>query len=140
MVRRTDAPACSSSATLRLAASFPPRAIAAGLGLSLPSCSSAPRTGGTVISERAAMNWGMAQTPPLFRKSPFHRFGVRMNKKGETVRDRRLSREEEKKLLDAALQKMNTPEHQFGGPLLHDRIIGALELCCRRGEMLLIQN
>ena len=56
------------------------------------------------------------------------------------MRDRRLSREEEKKLLDAALQKMNTPEHQFVGPLLHDRIIGALELCCRRGEMLLIQN
>ena len=63
-----------------------------------------------------------------------------MNKKGETVRDRRLSREEEKTLLDAALQKMNTPEHQFVGPLLHDRLIGALELCCRRGEMLLIQN
>jgi hypothetical protein len=35
---------------------------------------------------------------------------------------------------------VNTPEHQFVGPLLHDRIIGALELCCRRGEMLLIQN
>src|SRR5439155_13972666 len=80
------------------------------------------------------------QTPPLFRKSPFHRFGVRMNKKGETVRDRRLSREEEKKLLDAALQKMTTAEHQFVGPLLHDRSVGALELCCRRGEMLLIQN
>ncbi len=94
----------------------------------------------TLETLRAAMNWGMAQTPPLFRKSPFHRFGVRMNKKGETVRDRRLSREEEKKLLDAALQKMNAPEHQFVGPLLHDRIIGALELCCRRGEMLLIQN
>ena len=94
----------------------------------------------TLETLRAAMNWGMAQTPPLFRKSPFHRFGVRMNKKGETVRDRRLSREEEKKLLDAALQKMNTPEHQFVGPLLHDRLIGALELCCRRGEMLLIQN
>jgi hypothetical protein len=31
---------------------------------------------------------------------------------------------------------MNTPEHQHAGPLLHDRIIGALELCCRRGEML----
>ena len=40
---------------------------------------------------RAAMNWGMAQTPPLFKKSPFHRFGVRMNKKAETTRDRRLS-------------------------------------------------
>ena len=94
----------------------------------------------TLETLRAAMNWGMAQTPSLFRKSPFHRFGVRMNKKAETARDRRLSREEEKKLLDAALQKMNTPEHQFVGPLLHDRIIGALELCCRRGEMLLIQN
>jgi hypothetical protein len=38
---------------------------------------------------RAAMNWGLAQTPPLFRKSPFHRYGVRMNKKAETMRDRR---------------------------------------------------
>src|SRR2546429_5166044 len=89
---------------------------------------------------RAAMNWGMAQTPPLFKKSPFHRFRVRMNKKLETTRDRRLSRDEEKRLLDTALQKLNTPEHQFAGPLLHDRIIGAIELCCRRGEMLLIQN
>jgi len=89
---------------------------------------------------RAAMNWGMAQTPPMFNKSPFHRFGVRLNKKAETIRDRRLLREEEKRLLDAALQKMNTPEHQFVGALLHDRIIGALELCCRRGEMLLIQS
>jgi hypothetical protein len=94
----------------------------------------------TLETLRAAMNWGMAQTPPFFKKSPFHRYGVRMNKKAETARDRRLSREEEKQLLDAALQKMNTSEHQFVGPLLDDRIIGALELCCRRGEMLLIQN
>ncbi len=64
---------------------------------------------------RRAMNWGMAQTPPLFKKSPFHRFGVRMNKKAETARDRRLTREEEKRLLDAALQQMNTPEHQYVG-------------------------
>jgi integrase len=89
---------------------------------------------------RAAMNWGMAQTPPLFKKSPFHRFGVRMDKKLETTRDRRLTREEEKRPLDAALTRMNTAEHQFAGSLLHDRIIGAIELCCRRGEMLLIQN
>ncbi len=54
---------------------------------------------------RAAMNWGMAQTPPLFKKSPFHRFGVRLNKKAETMRDRRLLGEEEKLLLDTALQK-----------------------------------
>jgi hypothetical protein len=89
---------------------------------------------------RAAMNWGMAQTPPLFKKSPFHRFGVRMNKKLETTRDRRLTREEEKRLLDTALQRMNTAEHQFAGPLLHNRIIGAIELVCRRGEMLFIQS
>ena len=62
---------------------------------------------------RAAMNWGMAQTPPLFNRSPFHRFGVRLNKKAETARDRRLTRDEEKRLLDTALQKMNTPEHQI---------------------------
>jgi len=89
---------------------------------------------------RGAMNWGLAQTPPLFGKSPFHRFGVRLNKKAEISRDRRLSRDEKKRLLDAALTTMNTPEHQLVGPILHDRIIGALELCCRRGEMLLIQN
>jgi integrase len=89
---------------------------------------------------RAAMNWGIAQTPPLFNRSPFHRFGVRLNKKAETARDRRLTRDEEKRLLDTALQQMNRPEHQNVGSLLHDRIIGALELCCRRGEMLMIQN
>jgi integrase len=89
---------------------------------------------------RGAMNWGLAQTPPLFAKSPFHRFGVRLNKKAEISRDRRLLRDEEKGLLDAALTTMNTAEHQFIGPILHDRIIGALELCCRRGEMLMIQS
>lgn len=94
----------------------------------------------TLETLRAAINWGLAQTPPLFTRSPFHRFGVRLNKKAETSRDRRLSRDEENRLLDAALTKMNTAEHQFVGPILHDRIIAALELCCRRGEMLLIQN
>ena len=67
-------------------------------------------------------------------------FGVRMNKKLETTRDRRLTRDEEKRLLDTALHEMNTTVHQSVGPILHDRIIGAIELCCRRGEMLMIQN
>jgi hypothetical protein len=35
---------------------------------------------------------------------------------------------------------MNTPEHHYVGPMIHDRIIGAIELCCRRREMLLIEN
>ena len=89
---------------------------------------------------RAAINWGLAQTPPLFDRSPFHRFGVRLDKKSETIRDRRVSRDEERRLLEAALGVMNTARHQYVGETLHDRIIGALELCCRRGEMLLIQN
>jgi integrase len=88
---------------------------------------------------RAAINWGIAQTPPLFIRSPFHRFGVRLNKKAEVMRDRRISRDEEKRLLDTALGVMNTAAHQYVGLMLHDRFIGALELCCRRGEMLLIQ-
>jgi hypothetical protein len=62
---------------------------------------------------RAAINWGLAQTPPLFTRSPFHRFGVRLNKKAETVRDRRVAREEEKRLLDAALGEMNTARHMY---------------------------
>jgi hypothetical protein len=57
----------------------------------------------------------MAQTPPRFAKTPFHRFGVRLNKKAGTSRDRRLSREEEKRLLDTALGRMNAPQHQFVG-------------------------
>src|SRR5438067_8207286 len=89
---------------------------------------------------RAAINWGLAQTPPLFARSPFHRFGVRLNKKAEVARDRRVSRDEEKRLLDTALGVMNTAPHQYFGELLHNRIIGAMELCCRRGEMLVIQN
>jgi hypothetical protein len=88
---------------------------------------------------RAAMRWGQAQTPPLVEKLLFHRFGVRLNQKAETVRDRRISRDEEKRLLDAAIA-MNRWEHRWVGPLMHDRIIGARELCCRRGEMALIQN
>ena len=35
---------------------------------------------------------------------------------------------------------MNTWEHKYVGPLMHDQIIGAQELCFRLGEMLLVQN
>src|SRR5258707_15658482 len=80
---------------------------------------------------RAAMNWGLAQTPPLFTKSPFHRFGVRMNKKAETVRDRRVSRDEGKRVFGTAPHKRNDGGHMFVGELLPHRLIGARELCCR---------
>ena len=35
---------------------------------------------------------------------------------------------------------MNSAEHKWVGPAMHDRIIGVLETCCRQGEMLRIQN
>jgi hypothetical protein len=38
------------------------------------------------------------------------------------VRDRRVSRDEEKRLLDTALGVMNTAAHRHVGGLLHDRI------------------
>jgi integrase len=88
---------------------------------------------------RAAINWGRFQDPPLLATTPFHRFGVTIKAKDETKRDRRIHRDEEQALL-AACTTMNSAEHKFVGPAMHDRIIGALETCCRQGEMLRIQN
>ena len=88
---------------------------------------------------RAAINWGRFQAPPLLSTTPFHRFGVSIRAREETKRDRRVHRDEEQTLL-AACVKMNSAEHKWAGPGMHDRIIGALETCCRQGEMLGIQN
>ena len=88
---------------------------------------------------RAAINWGRFQDPPLLSTTPFHRFGVTIRAKDETKRDRRIHREEEHALL-AACTTMTSAEHKCVGPAMHDRIIGALETCCRQGEMLRIQN
>lgn len=88
---------------------------------------------------RGAINWGRFQDPPLLMNSPFHRFGVTIRTKEETKRDRRIGPGEEKALLDAALA-VNSEEHKWAGESMHDRIIGALETCCRQGEMLRIQN
>ena len=88
---------------------------------------------------RAAINWGRFQDPPILSTSPFHRFGVSIKAKEETKRDRRIGTDEEQSLLSAA-QLMNLTEHKFVGPSMHDRLIGALETCCRQGEMLRIQN
>jgi integrase len=35
---------------------------------------------------------------------------------------------------------MNGADHRYVGAPMHDRLIGALETCCRHGEMLRIQN
>ena len=88
---------------------------------------------------RAAINWGRFQDPPYLSTTPFHRFGVTIRAKEETKRDRRIGLDEEQALL-AACVKMTGTEHKCVGASMHDRIIGALETCCRRGEMLRIQN
>ncbi len=61
---------------------------------------------------RHAMNWGRGRTPPIFTGSPFHRFGVKIKTRGETKRDRRITPEEERRLLEAA-DKLNCVEHAF---------------------------
>ena len=88
---------------------------------------------------RAAVNWGRFQDPPLLSTSPFHRFGISIKRRDENKRDRRVHRDEEHRLLAACLA-MNTAEHKWVGPAMHDRIIGALETCSRQGEMLRIRN
>ncbi len=88
---------------------------------------------------RHAMNWGRGRTPAIFMASPFHRFGVKIKTKGETKRDRRITLDEERRLLEAA-DKLNCAEHAFAGAQMGDRIVGALETACRLGEMLKIQN
>src|SRR5438105_2977557 len=88
---------------------------------------------------RAAINWGRFQDPPYLTTTPFHRFGVSIKVKEETKRDRRLGVQEEQALL-AACSAMNGADHKYVGSPMHDRLIGALETCCRRGEMLRIQN
>jgi len=88
---------------------------------------------------RAAINWGRFQDPPVLSTSPFHRFGVSIKTKEETKRDRRIGLAEEQRLLATALE-MSSADHKFVGSSMHDRIVGALETCCRQGEMLRIQN
>jgi integrase len=93
----------------------------------------------TLAILRHAINWGRGRTPPIFTTSPFHPFGVKIKTKGETKRDRRITPEEEQRLLVAA-DELNCAEHAFAGGPMRDRIIGALETGCRLGEMLKIQN
>lgn len=88
---------------------------------------------------RAAINRGRFQDPPYLSTTPFHRFGVTIKTKEETKRDRRIGTQEEQALLKGCVE-MSGAEHKYVGSSMHDRIIGALETCCRKGEMLRIQK
>ncbi len=85
------------------------------------------------------INWGRFQDPPYLTTTPSHRFGVTIKVKEETTRDRRVGTQEEQALLRAC-SEMSGAEHKSVGSAMHDRLIGALETCCRQGEMLRIQN
>jgi len=97
-------------------------------------------TNRTLAVLRHSINWGRFQTPAILTTSPFHKFGVTIKTRGEARRDRRVQPSEEQLLLSTALTKMNTPERDHVGPLMHDRIIGAIETLTRIGEMLPIRN
>ena len=93
-----------------------------------------------VLSQlRSAVNWERFQQPPLLATSPFHKFGVSIRVREEPRRDRRVLPAEEQKLLEAC-RTMSAPEHKRVGAAMHDRIIAAIETCCRLGEMLHIRN
>ena len=89
---------------------------------------------------RAAINWGRFQDPPLLAVTPFHRFGV--NIKVERRNETRSAPASGRGTAPAG----GLPDDEHGraqvgpDPAMHDRMIGALETCCRQGEMLRIQN
>jgi integrase len=139
---------------------------------------------------RYITNWALSRRD--ITRSPFHKFGVRISTRDEVQRDRRVSEEEEARLLQACerldrrkegasrltwedvtrireraaqgvTQKELAAEFRLAsgmvslivnnhiwregispvrpyGKEMRDRIIGAIETCCRKGELLKIQN
>lgn len=86
---------------------------------------------------RGAINWGIGRG--MLTSSPFHRHGIRLNTRREVRRDRRLSENEEARLL-AAADAMNCGTHRFAGAALKNLTIAALDTGCREGELLAMQN
>jgi integrase len=86
---------------------------------------------------RHMVGWAIGRG--LLERSPFGRY-VKVRTKGETRRERRLAPTEEEQLLKACDTLLEDPRHKHLGMAMRDRLIGALDTCCRRGEMLLIRN
>jgi len=87
---------------------------------------------------RHMIGWAIGRG--LLERSPFGRYGLKVRTKAETRRERRLSSTEEEQLLKACDELQERPRHWHLGTAMRDRIIGALDTCCRQGEMLLIRN
>lgn len=82
---------------------------------------------------------GWAQARELVARTPFGRHGIVISTKRETQRSRRLYAAEEQALLDGCDQ-IDTAEHWYAGREMRPRLIAALDLGLRRGEMLALRN
>jgi integrase len=87
---------------------------------------------------RHMIGWAIGRS--LLERSPFGRYGIKVRTRAETRRERRLSPAEEEQLLKACDTLQAQPRHEHLGAVMRYRIIGALDTCCRQGEMLRIQN
>jgi integrase len=84
----------------------------------------------------ATPRWPRASAANHDTGTPFDRFGVTIRTEEETKRDCRIGQHEEQTLLAASAQMGRRQVRRFRDA----RIIGALQTCCRRGEMLRMQN
>lgn len=88
---------------------------------------------------RQILNWGHHHQSHYVTYVPFGRSAVTLDTKDEKPVERRLYEEpdEEDMLLEAA-KLMDGVEYDRVGPLMELRIIGALDTCARRGEMMFV--
>lgn len=82
---------------------------------------------------------GWAQARDLMQRTPFGRHRIVISVRRETQRSRRVYTAEEEALLTAC-DTIDTAEHWFAGREMRPRIVAALDLGLRRGEMLALRN
>ena len=82
---------------------------------------------------------GWAQARELIARTPFGRHSIVISTRRENQRSRRIYQAEEQRLLEAC-EKIDTAEHWYAGREMRPRIIAALDLGVRRGELLALRN
>ncbi|MBI4476585.1 MAG: site-specific integrase [Acidobacteria bacterium] len=82
---------------------------------------------------------GWAHARELIARTPFGRYSIVVSTKRESQRARRIYPAEELALLQAC-DTIDTAEHWHAGREMRPRIIAALDLGVRRGEMLALRN
>ena len=82
---------------------------------------------------------GWAQARGLISRTPFSRYSLIISTKRETKRSRRVHPAEEAALV-AACDQIDDARHWYSGRELRPRIVAALDLGLRRGEMLALRE